>query len=409
MLAGSLNEFGLADVFTLLSTTRKTGVLNLETAAVKGRVWIAQGGLCNAVADVTRSPLAARLLHGGEASEAQAREIVAAQADGDSQRLQDALDVLGLGSDRVRSILVDQITDAVFDLSRWSDGTFAFDNQAVGDVIAVTSAADVLGTVQQRLSEWEGFSANVPADDAVLDVVSRPSGGAEGISVQASHWEVLTLVDGLRPVAEVIELTGQGTFTVSRMIAELIGVGLVRVLDDPTGETASQHRRRILVTAEEQLLGATPRSLSSRPVPPTPPPGAPPASDAAADAEAVDPVEEAQDDRPSPADLLDVAPPGAVEVAFDVEPDEAEHTAHNSVDVDDLLGEPAEEPKSPAPAPSSSSASAAEERRARELAALGIGPAPSAEEPTDEPRPLARDNNVNADLLARLIDGVKGV
>ncbi|MEO2107944.1 MAG: DUF4388 domain-containing protein, partial [Actinomycetota bacterium] len=73
MLAGSLNEFGLADVFTLLSTTRKTGVLNLETTEVKGRVWIAQGGLCNAVADVTRSPLAARLLHGGEASEAQAR------------------------------------------------------------------------------------------------------------------------------------------------------------------------------------------------------------------------------------------------------------------------------------------------------------------------------------------------
>ena|GEM_PF-5296121 len=407
MLAGSLNEFGLADVFTLLSTTRKTGVLNLETAAVKGRVWIAQGGLCNAVADVTRSPLAARLLHSGEASEAQAREIVAAQADGDSQRLQDALDVLGLGSDRVRSILVDQITDAVFDLSRWSEGTFAFDNQAVGDVIAVTSAADVLGTVQQRLSDWEGFSANVPADDAVLDVVSRPSGGAEGISVQASHWEVLTLVDGLRPLSEVIELTGQGTFTVSRMIAELIGVGLVRVLDEPTGETASQHRRRILVTAEEQLLGATPRSLSSRPVPPTPPPGAPPASDAAADAEAVDPVEEAQDDRPSPADLLDDAPPGAVEVAFDVEPEESEHIAHNGVDVDDLLGEPAEEPKAPAPA-ASSSASAAEERRARELAALGIGPAPSEDKASDEPRPLARDNNVNADLLARLIDGVKG-
>ena len=64
-------------------------------------------------------------------------------------------------------------------------------------------------------------------------------------------------------------------------------------------------------------------------------------------------------------------------------------------------------PKSTAPA-ASSSASAAEERRARELAALGIGPAPSAETPTDEPRPLARDNNVNADLLARLIDGVKG-
>ncbi|WP_170127954.1 DUF4388 domain-containing protein [Euzebya rosea] len=407
MLAGSLNEFGLADVFTLLSSTRKTGVLNLETSAVKGRVWIAQGGLCNAVADVTRSPLAARLLHGGEASEAQVREIVAAQADGDSQRLQDALDVLGLGADRVRSILVDQITDAVFDLSRWSDGTFAFDNQDVGDVIAVTSAADVLGTVQQRLAEWEGFSANVPADDAVLDVVSRPSGGVEGISVQAAHWEVLTLVDGLRPVQEIIELTGQGTFTVSRMIADLIGVGLVRVLDQPTGETASQHRRRILVTAEEQLLGATPRSLSSRPVPPTPPPGAPSANGSTpVHAEAPEPVEATDDDRPSPADLLEVAPPGAVEVAFAPESDDTETSTPDGIDVDDLLGQPAEEPKA-APAPSSS-ASAAEDRRARELAALGIGPAPTSEKPSDDSRPLARDNNVNADLLARLIDGVKG-
>ncbi|MGI9016419.1 MAG: DUF4388 domain-containing protein [Euzebya sp.] len=66
MLAGSLQEFSIPDIFTLLASTRRTGVLNLASPQTRGRVWMVSGDLTYAVADVTRAPLAARLLHGGE-------------------------------------------------------------------------------------------------------------------------------------------------------------------------------------------------------------------------------------------------------------------------------------------------------------------------------------------------------
>ena len=457
MLAGSLTEFGLADVFSLLATTRKTGVLNLEGATTRGRVWIAEGGLCHAVSDVRRAPLAARLLHGAEANDEQAETLVAAQAEGDAAAIANALASVGLDPDRAQRLVVDQITDAVFDLSRWEDGTFAFDNREAGGATPVASATDVLNSVQQRLAEWDGVLARVPSGETVLELVTRPSNGTDSLTVQAHHWEVLTLVDGLRSIAEIIDITGQGTFVVSRLLADLVDAGLVAEVGVASVHTASERRHRTIAEAEQRLLGAAEGIVRhERPARATatsveePEPA--PVEDALEDDAADTPVEPDAVESDYATNGSDYAANGsdyATNGSAPIDPrslltatygdDAATHddaatydgstepTSHNGWDdapdesADEPSSEPSsdpttepvtesaevEEPAQPAEVPAPP-ADSSDQRRARELAALGIGPAPTESDDAEEPaKPLQRDTNVNADLLARLIDGVK--
>lgn len=444
MLAGSLTEFGLADVFSLLASTRKTGSLNLEGPGVAGRVWIAGGGLCFALADTTRAPLAARLLQGGEVAADQVPGIVEAHGSDDPAAVHDGLVALGLPSERVRALLLEQVVDAVFDLSRWGEGTFNFDQRGDSDAVPVAAAADVLMQVEGRMAEWQTIVDRVPADDAVLALAGRPQRGAEAIMVDPAHWPVLTIIDGLRTTQEVVDVAGQGVFTGSRIVADLVGAGLVLVRDEPTPETATAHRARVVAEAESRLLGAAARP--TRPAP-QPVPQTAPAAAVSAPARAEEIPAPAAQDEPTSDQLFQDQPVqagGHAQAAVDdladlhATADQSSHAgAHDAPTYDaPAQDEPAHDAphdaadgsteapadqldpssliEADAPAPAAPAGPRDDEaRRARELAALGLAPDTGADgaqaaQPTEEDKPLARDNQVNADLLARLIDGVKG-
>jgi hypothetical protein len=258
MLAGSLTEFTLPDIFQLLTATRKTGLLHLSDQGAHGRVWVLEGALAHAVSDVSRAPLAARLLHGGEIGADDIEPIMTAQAHGGPGQVGVALADAGMVPDRIRQVLADQIVDAVFELSRWSEGEFSFEADTATAVDGpVIPAADVLEAVGRRATEWDSIVAKLPSPTSVLTPVGRPPAHNGVIQVTAEQWEVFTLVDGIRTVADVITLTGQGQFVVARLLADLVGAGLLRVDEGGGSETLTRTRARTIAQAEHEILGAS--------------------------------------------------------------------------------------------------------------------------------------------------------
>jgi hypothetical protein len=423
MLAGSLTEFSLPDVFTLLATTRKSGVLNLHGGDVAGRVWILAGQIAFAVADTTHSPLAARLLHGGEIEPADVEPLVHAQAAGDGVQMAAALAGVGVPLDRATTLLRDQVVDATFDLSRWPGGEFAFDASMEAGVPGATptfAATDIMADVQVRLAEWDGIVATLPSPASVLRTVSRPPVTDGLIAVAPDQWEVLTLVDGVRTVADIIQLTGQGQFVVAKLLASLVGHGLVRLRDDEAGtRTVTELRATHLSRIEHEVLGAPlpadaaddpygttnptyddviASGPAQRPAEPAPAPVPAPAPAAAPVAEDV-PAEAPAAAATEPADALE--PVGSA-----LEPAGTEHADRvDAVDLDLLMAEAGQA----ADAGGDGAAGEARDGDQIDLDALlgGHGPDHRAGQPADEAEGSA-GNPLDEDLLARLIDGVKG-
>ncbi len=328
MLAGSLNEFTMLDVFSLLATTRKTGVVNLADNGntdpggpdVTGRVWVIGGQISFAVAEVTQAPLVARLLHSGEIEEDAIRDVVGAHAPDATTTVADALTSLGLPDDRVREVIRDQVVDALFDMSLWEDGNFSFsargDDDAAADSGPTFPSDEIMDAVQDRLQEWVTISRAIPAHDLVPGLVTQaPTGPTGQVLVDPRKWEVMTLIDGARTVADVISLTGQGVFTVCKLLAGMVDAGLVSTADQRDEGPAVAATFQRLLGAEQSILGAPAASLA--PAAPAAPvaeaaPGAPAiAAPPAAAAPAAEPAPEL------PTPQQGVPTPGAEAPAWD--------------------------------------------------------------------------------------------
>jgi hypothetical protein len=255
-LEGSLDAFGLPDVFALLATTGKSGGLMLRrgthsTSAVQGVVWFRDGRICGASSDRSRASLVRRVVGSGAVDDAALRQAVARAVSGGVGVARALLEASAVEPELMRQAATDQVTDAVFDLLRWPDGDFGFD-QAASDIDDVGISLEhlrVLAEAQARAAAWAELEALVPSPDSVLSV---PVVLHEDPAVSRDEWAMLALVDGHRRVRDLVELTGCGEFAVTTTLAHLVQRGLLHVRDasQPDHVTVVERRMAMLAGVE---------------------------------------------------------------------------------------------------------------------------------------------------------------
>ena len=278
-LEGSLDAFSLPDIFQLLSFTKKTGALHITSPAAKGVVHFATGSVTGAASDVSRQSLGRRLVGAGLLDDAALAAVVEAVRNDPSLGLGKAAHDAGAIDDGVlHEQVVEQATDAVFDLLRWSSGEFAFlaDEPNPDDLGVALNVEEVIAEGRRRLEEWESLTKAVPAPDAVVSVVLTPAGGDTTLSTE--EWAMLALADGHRTVAELVRLTGRGEFATVRTLAALVDRGLVTIR---RGDAAATDSVAALIRRQAELS-----ALEGKPEP-APEPAAPKAAARAARPDAV--------------------------------------------------------------------------------------------------------------------------
>lgn len=463
MLEGKLTDFSLPEVFQLLALTRKSGTLNINAGTSRGRIVFDEGEISFAVADVEREAVGTRLVQAGLATREEVISVLEAKrAEGLSGNLSQALlESVDISQEAREAFLRSSIADAVFELMRLEDASFAFDTSrrtgATGSVSVPT--AELVAEGERRLGEWAAIREQIPSPDAVL--VINPNVGPGGRSVTADQWAVLALIDGRRNVRDLIGLSGKGEFTTTRLLAGMVLDGLVEVAGEGGTALAELQARRdqlhriealelgtytksggIARAARDAIAGgpAQRRPQETAPQPPSQPatPTATPATTTPSPASPAAPGARPQG-QPSPRpavvrptaleqrqDTASLAPaPTAEPARAPARPASAGAAVPAAHLMADLLGADTD---TPAPAPGRNDqakpapASAPEPRpvdrsqMVRELAALGLADDSAAPQPqrgdaaadTDPLRRLTRDEEVNRGLLLRLIDGVKG-
>jgi hypothetical protein len=185
-LVGSLSDFTLSDVLTLLASTGKTGEFQVAGQNVDGRLWFDHGALSGA--------------HVGAAT---------------------------------------TMGQAVFELACVTDGWFSFSPGLVSSsgepnvpIVAV------LEEVRPRVDEWKEIRDVVPLE-AIVGLSPTPPG--QDVQIRSDQWQVLTTVgtSGLS-VKTVLDTIGGDQITVLRTLRDLQAAGLIVVLPAPDGPTADE-------------------------------------------------------------------------------------------------------------------------------------------------------------------------
>jgi hypothetical protein len=242
-LHGNLRDFGIGDVFQLIGQQRKTGILAVQGQDVEVELRFHEGRIVSAarVGAHEQAALAEMLVRCGVLTEERLAEL-------ERERENSLLPLDRLLTERgvLARQQIDEIEDllsrdTIFDLLRWTDGSFRFVPRPIEherDPQALLGAEQVLMDGLRMVDEWRSIEKEILSDSVVL----RRTGSFEEYrrsrtdadpSRLAEEERVLLLIDGRLPVRRVIDLSRLGTFECMRILVSLRSVGLIEATDPP--------------------------------------------------------------------------------------------------------------------------------------------------------------------------------
>jgi hypothetical protein len=381
VLEGDLGDFTLPDILKLLAFTGKTGRLGIVTDDARGRVDLVEGRLRDASADADHLPLARRLL-GRRLLDGAGVQALLGDAEVLPTDLQLACQLVARdasSTEAVGEVLQEQALDAVFDLLRWSGGTFRFEVDTAPDTDTDTddgspllslTVDEALAEATRRLEAWPQIHERTGPGEAIVNV-GRPA--EDSVQVDADGWQLLGLADGRRTVDELSVLCGRGQFDTRRTLAALVDLGVVTI----AAEGGSGGADGLL--ADQALLSRFEGALSGAAGP--------------RPADAVDDI--AKD---TGMDQHAAAPP--TDTGTDVDTDTGRGAAVATPTVDERALE-----TTPSAKVHDLAAASEADKPSGELVGSGIG----TRRGEVRARRLQQDPSVDADLVNRLITGVEGL
>jgi hypothetical protein len=271
-LEGTIQDFGLPDIFQLIGLQRKTGILSLTHEKDGETVTVTFENGMVVMADSSANRLEDRL-----------GNVLVKQGKVTRERLEDALNlqkqtlqrlghILASGSaittKDLRDALQVQVSQIVFRVFRWRDGRYQFTPADSVDYdrenFAPMSADFILMEGIRMVDEWPIIEKKIPSFDIVFRPVVDPSlievgtagpddsGGGDlrrgsptatgRIRLTPEENRVFRKVDGVRTVQAIVDGTGASEFEVCRTLFDFINRNLI----------APEGRGEITVIEEEE-------------------------------------------------------------------------------------------------------------------------------------------------------------
>ena len=222
-LSGSLSEFSLAEVLSLLGMGGRTAHMQVTSADCVGTVHLVDGRVSSATADSARAGLLRAVV---AAVSVPADDLAHALQSDDPVR---ALVESGVvDREAAQQVASEHCTEAVGEMLDWTSGEFAVwvGSHDPADIGVRLDVDDLVAAARERAQEWHDLRAALPESDSVLALVPDV---AQAPVVDLDDWAVLARVDGRRTLTEVLAAMGASPLAAGNRLVQLLDRGLVAV------------------------------------------------------------------------------------------------------------------------------------------------------------------------------------
>lgn len=237
-LHGSIESFGIADLFSLLNMSRRNGLLLLIADPAQKTVYFRRGEIVFAGSNLPEERLGQVLYRTGklsrEALEEAEKHVEPGQRFG-AMLLERKL----IDSSALLWGVKYQIEEIIYSVFRLSHGSFFFfDGDFAQNDLAQFSidTNNVLMEGYQRVDELGLIGEHIRGHGTVL----RPTGSKAEAKLPDRLVRVLALVDGRSTVEDIVRATGWGEFNTFKVLYKLLKAGVVEVQDEPAPRPAKE-------------------------------------------------------------------------------------------------------------------------------------------------------------------------
>lgn len=222
-LVGNLEDLGLGEILQIISLSRKTGVLSLNSRGREGSIFFRQGQVVRAASSAFQQSLGEVLIQRGVIDLAVLRKALALQQEqGFSERLGVILvKNFGVSPNVVEEVIREQIENVVFSLFPWAEGSYNFEVQNTIETVDSTRMDPLQFMLDQglnpqflaiegarRLNERrhvgeKGFKDG-PSFEGEVKRAINPAGSDPRISSAGAACRSVVIVDDDRPTLRAL-------------------------------------------------------------------------------------------------------------------------------------------------------------------------------------------------------------
>jgi CheY-like chemotaxis protein len=132
-LVGNLEDLGLGEILQIVSLSRRSGVLSLQSRGREARIIFQNGQVTRASSTTFQQNLGEVLIQKGVIDLSILKRALSIQADEGCRKLLGALMIerFGVSADAIEKVVREQIENVVYSLFAWAEGTFEFELQEI--------------------------------------------------------------------------------------------------------------------------------------------------------------------------------------------------------------------------------------------------------------------------------------
>ncbi len=177
VLKGNLAQLSLLDILRMLSSSGRSGRLDVRQGSKTGEIYLRRGNVVHAVTGVQM----------GE--------------------------------------------KGVYTLMGWMEGEFSFTPDVEAPEQSIETATEQLMLEASRqAAQWGDIKDVVSSTDAIFNI--SPSGSTNTVSLKPIEWQVLTQINGEKSVADIAEALDLQEFEVAKIVYSLTTAGLLHEVSD---------------------------------------------------------------------------------------------------------------------------------------------------------------------------------
>jgi len=195
----------------------------------------------------------------GKLTKEQLDEAVATQASTEnSKRLGEILIAKGF-IDRadLEAVVKNQVEELLYSLLSWQSGSFKFyENQFPTDeeITVSLSVENVILEGLRRLDEQNMVRETLPDLDRVYTISASQAGRTRAVTLRASEWNIMALVNGQRTMNEVCQASSLGREESLNRLAQLKLVGIITPCEKKSSPASSDSQLSTMVNRLSHLL-----------------------------------------------------------------------------------------------------------------------------------------------------------
>lgn len=232
-LEGSIKDFGLAEIFQLISLQRKTGILTVHQGDISVTINFDKGQIVYAAPSNREEAekIGKRLINTGNVTEKNLDEAFHIH-EKTGEKIGHILVSSGyISKDELKEVLQVQVKDIIFQILRWRNGWYRFDiqNSEYEKEYQVPIPTDfVLMEGIRMVDEWPYLESIISSGDIILTQCYKED-ITETLfsSLSPDEVTVFNLIDGKRSAKEIIDLTQLNEFEAYKILATLQVSGLI--------------------------------------------------------------------------------------------------------------------------------------------------------------------------------------